>query len=737
MPLAIRRFTFFPDIRAMLAVSLTSVITLSLLSLLSLPVSAAQVLSRTFNWNNVSLNSSGGFEQAISIDQIAPNFEWKIEIGIKSGSSETTALLLILRTSNSPKTGTFTTAINNVEEVAGNCSMTSPNFNGDKSKSQANCNSDSFDLIVSEKYFIKLEPVIGQPNWWQSSLRIGSNDRKIVGTKFRLAIADGAEITYRNVIMGYQLNDCSTSPKADATFFKPTNLISPMVPLYAGNLYGSCGNSSDLIPNAANSNFIKVSFGGAGSSNNNTPPPTVIPTTRIPRSLTDVPRPEDLLIGLTEVKYKGYFADDTSWFSNDRFNSSKISVGASPSSVFTSFDGSTNAGGEVSFSWTGYIIPDVSGSWSFKLTADDAAYLWIGNDAIRNYASSPDSALIKIPGIHASIVKQNSITLVKNQIYPVRIQYGNASQNNVAVFKWEYQAPDNPNWQTDFSSLLWRSPGAGYSDNCTNFGISYTLTAKLGYDRVDACKGAAKDPSNSVKADSKTFKPLTLSAVLNGRNLEVRVTVSLDSLLPEFLLLEIPSLDLPGNQRLKAKVVGDTAKWLIPLDPKLSLQSLGLSAVAVRNGEESEPLLSSFQLSELSRRQVPPAPKKVSYRIIGNDIIVSAQIENGSGIKAFLLSMEAGYTSNKPLRGEIQGNKAIYTFPVNAKWAGKILNSAVYVENNVGKSPQTSFQIQMPKQPRISLPTAKPIVPETILCKKGSQSRAFVSSKCPPGWNKI
>lgn len=732
--MALCRLAHFPDRRAILGVSLTSVIALSLVST---PLSAAQVLSRTFNWNKVLLNSSGGFEQAISIDQAAPNFEWKIEIGIRSGINETTALLLILRTGSSTKTATFTTAINNVEEVTGNCSMTSPNFNGDKSKSQANCNSESFDLVASEKYFIKLEPVIGQPNWWQSSLRVGSSDRKITGTKFRLTIADGAEITYRNVIMGYQLNDCSTAPRADATFFRPTNLLSSLIPIYAENLYGSCGNNSDQIPSGANSNLIRMSFGGAGSSNNSTPPPTALPATRIPRALTDVPRPEDLLIGLTEVKYKGYFADDTSWFNNERFNTSKISVGASPSSVFTSFDGSTNAGGEVSFSWTGYIIPDVSGSWSFKISADDAAYLWIGNDAIRNYATNPDSALIKIPGIHASISKQNSITLVKNQIYPVRIQYGNASANNVAVFKWEFLAPDNPNWQTDFSALLWRSPGAGYSDNCTNFGISYTLAAKLGYDRVDACKGAAKDPKNSDGSDSAAFKPLSLSAKLNGKNLEVLVTVSLNSSLPDFLLLEIPGLELTGDRRLKASVVGNTAKWLVPLDPKFSLSSLGLSAVAVRNGKESEPLLSRFLLTDLESRQVPLAPKNVSYRIIGKDIIVSAQIENGSATKAFLVSPEAGFSSKKPLKGEIQGNRAIYTFPINSKWAGKKLNSSVYAENNVGKSLQTSFEIQIPQQPRISLPTSKPIVPETILCKKGSQSRAFVSTKCPPGWNKI
>lgn len=215
---------------------------------------------------------------------------------------------------------------------------------------------------------------------------------------------------------------------------------------------------------------------------------------RIPRALTEVPRPTDLLIGLTEVKYRGYFADDTNWFTNTRFNDSKISVGASSSSVFTTFDGTTNAGGMVSFLWTGYVIPDVSGLWSFKISSDDAAYMWIGNDAIINYAKNPDSALIKIPGIHASITKQASITLVKNQIYPVRIQYGNASPANVALFKWEFMAPDNPNWQTDFSSLLWRSPGAGFSDNCTNFGISYTLVASLGYDKVDACQNKPKDP---------------------------------------------------------------------------------------------------------------------------------------------------------------------------------------------------------------------------------------------------
>ena len=217
---------------------------------------------------------------------------------------------------------------------------------------------------------------------------------------------------------------------------------------------------------------------------------------RVPRSVDVIPRPTDLLMGLAQIQYKGYFADDTNWFTNARYSSSVMGNVTTASSGLPTFDGSSDLGGKTSFSWTGYFIPDYTGEWQFQISSDDASYMWIGNDAIVNYQSNPSSALIRNGGIHAERLISAKINLIKDKIYPLRIQYGN--DTNAAVFKFKYMAPGFRVWQSDFTTLLWRSSGGGYANNCTNFGLSYTLAAELGYDRVglaDVCKNNGNDPN--------------------------------------------------------------------------------------------------------------------------------------------------------------------------------------------------------------------------------------------------
>jgi hypothetical protein len=237
------------------------------------------------------------------------------------------------------------------------------------------------------------------------------------------------------------------------------------------------------------------------------------PAKRVPRSVDVIPRPTDLRMGLAQVQYKGYFADNTNWFTNERYSSSVMGDITTSTSGLPVFDGSSDLGGKTSFSWTGYFIPDFTGEWQFQISSDDASYLWIGNDAIVNYQSNPGSALIRNGGIHTERLVAAKIYLIKDKIYPLRIQYGN--DTNAAVFKFKFMDPSNAVWQTDFSTLLWRSSGGGYANNCTNFGLSYTLATELGYDRVlaDVCKNNGNDPNfkNSwveIKSKNRTSREL-------------------------------------------------------------------------------------------------------------------------------------------------------------------------------------------------------------------------------------
>jgi hypothetical protein len=219
---------------------------------------------------------------------------------------------------------------------------------------------------------------------------------------------------------------------------------------------------------------------------------------RVQRPLDVIPRPNDFLMGLAQVQYRGYFADDTNWFTDSRFGSSVMANTVTPPSGTPVFTGSSDLGGRTSFSWTGYFIPDVSGEWQFQIASDDASYMWLGNDAIVNYQSAPQSALISNGGIHSERTVTGKISLVKDKIYPLRIQYGN--DTNAAVFQFKYLAPGTKTWQGDFTTLLWRTSGANKND-CTNFGISYRLVAEVGYDRIglpNVCKVNGVDPPYSV-----------------------------------------------------------------------------------------------------------------------------------------------------------------------------------------------------------------------------------------------
>lgn len=235
---------------------------------------------------------------------------------------------------------------------------------------------------------------------------------------------------------------------------------------------------------------------------------------RIARPVDVIPRPTDFVMGMAQVQYKGYFADDTNWFTDARYSSSVMANTTTSGSGLPVFDGSSDLGGRTSFSWTGYFIPDISGEWQFQIASDDASYMWLGNDAIVNYQSNPGSALISNGGIHAEKIVTGKINLVKNKIYPLRIQYGN--DTNAAVFKFRYMAPGFNVWQGDFNTLLWRSSGSAKND-CNNFGLSYRTVAELGYDRVGlpaGCKVNGVDPPFTVtwvqtKAEKRTPRELS------------------------------------------------------------------------------------------------------------------------------------------------------------------------------------------------------------------------------------
>ena len=296
--------------------------------------------------------------------------------------------------------------------------------------------------------------------------------------------------------------------------------------------------------------------------------------TRVPRALNEIPRPAELTLGLAQIQYDGYFADDPNWFSDARYSSSlrlNSTTGASGIPVFDWYSNPADWNNVVksSWSWTGHFIPDETGEWLFEIASDDASYMWLGNDAVLNYQSGPATALINVGGIHTAKTVSQKITLVKDQIYPLRIQYGNNGQ--AAVFKFRFMPPGVTQWQSDFTTLLWRASYGSSSKACTNFGLSYSLALELGYgDKglAEFCKSIGADPA-SFKHNWINMADKAKPQVPSIKNLKMTtsglaIEVALGSVPVSSVYLLSPVLGFSNTAKLIGKISNNTATFLVP-----------------------------------------------------------------------------------------------------------------------------------------------------------------------------
>jgi len=114
--------------------------------------------------------------------------------------------------------------------------------------------------------------------------------------------------------------------------------------------------------------------------------------------------------GIYQYHYNGYWNADTTYMTTNTPTGSQVANNFTIAS-----EASTHS------EWfLGYIRPDYTGSWTFTLTADDSAMLWIGPNAVYGYTSS--NALISSTYV-APVT--GSINLTNGVYYPIMIMYGN------------------------------------------------------------------------------------------------------------------------------------------------------------------------------------------------------------------------------------------------------------------------------------------------------------------------
>ena len=340
--------------------------------------------------------------------------------------------------------------------------------------------------------------------------------------------------------------------------------------------------------------------------------------TRVPRSLNEIPRPSELALGLAQVQYRGYFADDPNWFSDERYNTSLIKVSVTGASGLPKFEAATGFG-ETSYSWTGHFIPDVTGEWQFQIASDDASYMWLGNDAVTNYASGPAGALIKNGGVHGSVTISAKVSLIKDQIYPLRIQYGNIG--GPAAFEFGFMSPGVTQWQSDFTTLLWRASYPSSSKACVNLGLSYTLALEVGYgDKglAEFCKSIGADPA-SFKHNWINMADKAKPQVPSIKNLKMTtsglaIEVALGSVPVSSVYLLSPVLGFSNTAKLIGKISNNTATFLVPTAKLKKLTEVDFNIFSSNsNGTTSTnqkavpvPVKPSMATAKPSKKPTPP-----------------------------------------------------------------------------------------------------------------------------------
>lgn len=136
--------------------------------------------------------------------------------------------------------------------------------------------------------------------------------------------------------------------------------------------------------------------------------------------------------GLMFKVVDGYFNDNIAHFTNGTV--SKDAQGRPIKGIATNFSNIYMATNDSSVSsrpridqhnysveWTGFIVPDQTGNWTFGTTSDDASYLWVGDNASN---PSTSNATVNNGRLHGMQNRSGSMYLIQNKSYPFRMQFG-------------------------------------------------------------------------------------------------------------------------------------------------------------------------------------------------------------------------------------------------------------------------------------------------------------------------
>jgi hypothetical protein len=120
--------------------------------------------------------------------------------------------------------------------------------------------------------------------------------------------------------------------------------------------------------------------------------------------------PGAIRTGVKKVTYTGYHDEDVTFTDT---------ATATASTTATNFNIASIAE-NTTVLYTGYLLGTYTGDWTFTLTSDDGAYLWIGANAVSGYTTGNANAASTY-----NTTGTVTVAITAGQYYPIRLLYGN------------------------------------------------------------------------------------------------------------------------------------------------------------------------------------------------------------------------------------------------------------------------------------------------------------------------
>jgi hypothetical protein len=258
------------------------------------------------------------------------------------------------------------------------------------------------------------------------------------------------------------------------------------------------------------------------------------------------------------------------------------------------------------------------------------------------------------------------------------------------------------------------------------------------FSRQSSAMGILISSVNTKPVSSKPTTPSFSGINFVGNKINISVNIGSNAAnRPDKVYLVAPKLGVRAVKPLAGVISGNIATWTHGFNKSLAGLAIPFEIVSERLGVKSDPVTATYQAPALAdgTTSVPPTPTDFKSLIIRNSAVITAEIkikEGALATNAYLISEELGFTSARPLKGQVAGSKIIAEINLKPSMLGKKYPVSIYVTNSKGKSKSLEGMVLIPKAP--SAPKAPPIAPEKVTCVKSSQTRTFDGTECPPGW---